>query len=173
VTASLWGSSTATFASPAVIIPSGVDATYTTPTIDADALDNDMLCKSAEFGQDALELFAFVRRLDNDPYAGSVRGTRGTLWGEAGNSVDKSSLLIAMLRAAGMPAMGITPGRMRMAKQPHLLSAECGCISALPPTRHPGKLRWGLLFIWPVKFEHQRMVLLYRHWFRFIWFDTQ
>ncbi|MCB9134944.1 MAG: hypothetical protein H6636_05935 [Anaerolineales bacterium] len=102
--AAQWGNAVSTTAAPAVLIPTGLDAAYTQPTVDADSHDTDMLWKSTEFGQDALAMFEYVRGFAFDAYKGSLRGTRGTLWGEAGNSVDQSSALIAMLRAAGIPA---------------------------------------------------------------------
>ena len=41
-----------------------------------------------------------MKSLGFESYVGSLRGARGTLWSEAGNALDKSSLLIAMLRAS-------------------------------------------------------------------------
>ncbi|HYF63522.1 MAG TPA: transglutaminase family protein, partial [Herpetosiphonaceae bacterium] len=73
-------------------------------TIDANTADEDMLAQAAELGQDPLRMFAFVRSLGYHAYQGSLRGTRGTIWNKAGNALDKSSLLIAMLRAGGIPA---------------------------------------------------------------------
>lgn len=73
-------------------------------TVDADIYDEEMLRQAAEAGQTAEALFAFVQGLAFESYSGSLRGTRGALWSEAGNSVDQASLLVAMLRAAGVPA---------------------------------------------------------------------
>ncbi len=73
-------------------------------TIDADKYDEYMLVTAAEFGQDPTRMFEYVRTLGYESYKGSLRGTRGTLWSAAGNSLDKSSLLIAMLRASGIPS---------------------------------------------------------------------
>ncbi len=50
------------------------------------------------------QAFEAVRTLGYEAYRGSLRGARGTLWSQAGNSLDKSSLLIATLRANGTPA---------------------------------------------------------------------
>jgi hypothetical protein len=55
-------------------------------------------------GNDWQQMFAYVRSLGYESYKGSLRGTRGTLWSEAGNSLDQASLLIAMLRGSGIPA---------------------------------------------------------------------
>ena len=99
-----WGEPVSASAAPAVIVPAGIPAGTTLSSPAADTYDADMLWQSAQLGQDPLALFELVRGFGNDPYAGSLRGTRGTLWGEAGNSADKASLLIAMLRAAGVPA---------------------------------------------------------------------
>ena len=104
VQAARWGDPISATARPAVIVPAGIDPTALDATPDADIFDTDMLWKTGDFAQEPLEMFAYVQGFDYDPYRGSLRGTRGTLWGEAGNSVDRTSLLIAMLRAAGVPA---------------------------------------------------------------------
>jgi len=73
-------------------------------TVDADYYDEYMVQKASELGNDWQVMFEYVRSLGYESYAGSLRGTRGTLWSEAGNSLDQSSLLIAMLRGSGIPA---------------------------------------------------------------------
>ncbi|MCA9971895.1 MAG: transglutaminase domain-containing protein, partial [Anaerolineales bacterium] len=73
-------------------------------TMDADLYDADMLAAAGQLGHDPARLFAYVRGLGYEAYDGSLRGTRGTLWSAAANSADQASLLIAMLRASGIPA---------------------------------------------------------------------
>jgi uncharacterized membrane protein len=90
-------------AAPATLAPDSF-GDYLIWTPDADIYDVEMLQKAAELGHDPLVLFAYVRGLGYEAYEGSLRGTRGTLWSEAGNSLDQASLLIAMLRAGGVPA---------------------------------------------------------------------
>jgi len=77
---------------------------YLNWTPDADTRDAWMLRQLSQLGDDPSGLFAFVRALRTESYPGSLRGTRGTLWSQAGNSLDKASLLIALLRASGIPA---------------------------------------------------------------------
>ncbi len=104
IDAEQWGELVSTSAPAATIVPNTIPASLTQSTPEADIFDTDMLWKSAQLAQEPLALFELVRSFGSDPYEGSLRGTRGTLWGEAGNAADKSSLLIAMLRAAGIPA---------------------------------------------------------------------
>ncbi|MFZ0548982.1 MAG: transglutaminase family protein, partial [Candidatus Promineifilaceae bacterium] len=73
-------------------------------TPDADTYDQEMLRQKIGLGMDPTLFFELVRSFGYESYEGSLRGTLGTLWSEAGNSLDQASLLIAMLRSSGVPA---------------------------------------------------------------------
>lgn len=75
------------------------------PTPDANSTDPFIVQKAAELGNNAAQIFAFVRdEIGYESYKGSLRGARGTLWSKAGNALDQASLLIALLRASNIPA---------------------------------------------------------------------
>ncbi len=99
-----WGNAITTNARSASIIPAGLDAAYVANTSAADLYDPELIWFTSGFTQDPLAAFTAVQSFRTDLYQGALRGTRGTLWGEAGNALDKASALIAMLRAAGIPA---------------------------------------------------------------------
>ncbi len=81
-------------------------------TPDANTTDQFVIDKAAELTaglstpqEKAEAIFAFVRNeIGYESYRGSLRGSRGTLWSMAGNALDQASLLIALLRASGIPA---------------------------------------------------------------------
>ena len=73
-------------------------------TVDANCYDEFVIEQATQLGNDPGAIFNYVRDLDFESYQGSLRGSRGTLWSQAGNSMDQASLLIAMLRASGVPA---------------------------------------------------------------------
>jgi large repetitive protein len=74
-------------------------------TPDANTTDPFIVQKAQELGNDADQIFAFVRdEIGYESYRGSLRGARGTLWSNAGNALDQASLLIALLRASEIPA---------------------------------------------------------------------
>ncbi|MBM3736264.1 MAG: hypothetical protein FJW39_10805 [Acidobacteria bacterium] len=92
-------------AAPAALRTAPIAAGTIAATPDANPADVSVAAKAAELGFDPTAMFRYVRdSIGNEVYAGSLRGARGALWGKAGNSTDKASLLIAMLRAAGIPA---------------------------------------------------------------------
>jgi hypothetical protein len=99
----LQGRAVSTSIAPASLAPD-VLSEWLIWTVDADYYDEYMVQKAAELGNDWQQMFAYVRSLGYESYKGSLRGTRGALWSEAGNSMDQASLLVAMLRGSGIPA---------------------------------------------------------------------
>ena len=91
-------------ASPIILAADG-SANYLVCTIDANCQDDYVLQQVAQLGGDPTAIFNYVQNLGFESYQGSLRGARGTLWSQAGNAVDQASLLIAMLRASGIPAV--------------------------------------------------------------------
>jgi transglutaminase-like putative cysteine protease len=60
---------------------------------------------AAELGNDPAAIFNYVyNNIEYIPYTGSKMGSTATLWAQRGNSYDQASLLIALLRAADIPA---------------------------------------------------------------------
>jgi hypothetical protein len=71
---------------------------------DANSQDTEIVSRACRVGADPISVFEYVRTFDYEAYKGSLRGARGTEWSNAGNSLDQSTLLIAMLRSRGVPA---------------------------------------------------------------------
>lgn len=83
--------------------PTSDDFLKSTP--DANTTDEFIIQKAQELDNDPVKIFEFVRdQIGYESYKGSLRGARGTLWSMAGNALDQASLLIALLRASGIPA---------------------------------------------------------------------
>jgi uncharacterized repeat protein (TIGR01451 family) len=99
------GTPRARTAEPVLVIAPDEFTAFLAPTLDADAADPEVLALAAELRGDPLAIHAFVRdQVAYQPYRGSLRGARGTIWAGAGNSLDRASLLVALLRASGVPA---------------------------------------------------------------------
>ncbi len=74
-------------------------------TPDADPTDPPVVHQAALLGYDPAQMLRFVQRqIAHQPYRGSLHGARGALYGRGGNAHDKANLLVAMLRAGGVPA---------------------------------------------------------------------
>jgi uncharacterized membrane protein len=92
-------------ASPAILRADALPQNLLRSTLDANTTDPFILAQAAALGNDPARIFAFVRdQIAFESYTGSLRGARGTLWSRAGNALDQASLLIALLRASGIPA---------------------------------------------------------------------
>lgn len=80
------------------------DAVDLDPTIDIQ-LTQEIMDLAANLDNDPLKIYRYVRNnLEFEPYAGSRKGSLETLNQGRGNDYDLCSLLIALLRASGIPA---------------------------------------------------------------------
>src|SRR5579872_273557 len=72
------------------------------PAAPDDPGDPFVAAQAAALNHDPNRIYAFVRdQIRFEAYLGSVRGARGVLWAMAGNTLDKASLLAALLQASG------------------------------------------------------------------------
>ncbi|MHC4739163.1 MAG: transglutaminase-like domain-containing protein [Planctomycetota bacterium] len=86
--------------------PGSNDLAYDTNDISFDPNDTSdaIVAKATELNNNPVEIFEYVRNeLVYEPYFGSVKGAKRTLQEEAGNDIDLGSLMMALLRASGIP----------------------------------------------------------------------
>ncbi|MFM8570455.1 MAG: transglutaminase domain-containing protein, partial [Pirellula sp.] len=89
----------------AMLRPGPIPRPELASTMDATALDPWIMEKAAELDYDPAKIFSFLNdQVGFEAYQGSLRGSRGTLWSAAGNSLDETSLGVALFRASGIPA---------------------------------------------------------------------
>ncbi|NOQ53715.1 MAG: hypothetical protein GQ558_03815, partial [Thermoplasmata archaeon] len=97
------GKAVYTYGTPFRFVNRGLSE-YLKATVDADKYDLYVQNTRAAVGGDVASIFEYVRDyIGYEAYIGSLRGARGTIWSMAGNSLDQSNLLVAMLRGAGIP----------------------------------------------------------------------
>jgi hypothetical protein len=83
----------------------------------------DVPAAQAKVGADPAAIAKFVQtEIRYEPYAGALRGPRGTLLAHAGNSLDRALLLATMLRAAGHKVRFVT-GTLSPAQAEQLVRA--------------------------------------------------
>jgi RHS repeat-associated protein len=74
------------------------------PTPDVE-ITPEIIAKANELGNSPTRIYEFVRNHTTfEPYFGSLKGSQATLETMAGNDYDLASLLIALLRASGIPS---------------------------------------------------------------------
>ena len=102
-----------------------------------DVTDPFIINEAAVLNHDPQQIFNFLRdQIGYEAYNGSLRGARGTLWGLAGNALDRSSLLVALLRASGFTAQYVQGTLTTAQAQPLILSMFQGryrFFGCLPP----------------------------------------
>ena len=92
-------------ANPIVLRTGAIDPALLASTVDANVNDPFIQATAAMYDQDPAQIFQFLaQHIGYESYSGSLRGSRGALWSEAGNSLDEASLGVALLRASGVPA---------------------------------------------------------------------
>ena len=106
-----------------------------------------IVAQAQALNNDAGQIFNFVRdQIGFLVYPGSLQGARGTLWTGAGNSLDKSSLLVALLGAAGVQNVMYVQGTLQPSQQQQLIlsmftlpASVAGCPPAGHATGDPGQ----------------------------------
>ncbi|MEW6104071.1 MAG: transglutaminase-like domain-containing protein [bacterium] len=78
---------------------------YLKETIDVQITDEIKRLATETLKSNPVLIYEYVRNnFDYEPYYGSLKGSQQTLWEKAGNDFDLASLLIALYRAANIPA---------------------------------------------------------------------
>jgi hypothetical protein len=113
----------------------------------------DAAALAARLGPDLSAAFAYLRdRVGYQPYAGALRGVRGTLLAGAGNAADRSLLLAALLKQQGF-AVRFATAVLSDADAASLLdAARPGDAAAVGPARLPATLL-GAAGIEPARVE--------------------
>ncbi|MDI6751344.1 MAG: transglutaminase domain-containing protein [bacterium] len=75
------------------------------PTIDVQITDEIRKLANETLKGNPVLIYEYIRNnFDYEPYYGSLKGSQQTLWEKAGNDFDLASILIALYRAANIPA---------------------------------------------------------------------
>ncbi len=91
---------------PAIVLSAGpIASELLVPTLDANTADPVIQEQAARLRYDPQAIFDYLNSdIGYESYVGSLRGARGTVWTNAGNSLDEASLGVALYRASGIPA---------------------------------------------------------------------
>lgn len=85
------------------------------------ALTDEIRQLAHRLGDSPARIYEYVsNEIAFEPYYGSLKGAMGTLYSRAGNATDHASLLIALLRASGIPARYVK-GVIRFDDDPRVL----------------------------------------------------
>ncbi|HEV3341450.1 MAG TPA: transglutaminase domain-containing protein, partial [Pirellulales bacterium] len=129
---------------PATLRTTAIAGGLLASTPDANTADPYVQEKAAELNYDPQQIYSFLQtQIGYNSYAGSLRGARGTLWSDAGNSLDDASLGVALMRASGIPAQ-YEEGTLTTAQAQQLILSmfpasyqTVGYITAGTPTADP------------------------------------
>ncbi|MCL5059092.1 MAG: hypothetical protein M1449_00265 [Candidatus Thermoplasmatota archaeon] len=91
-----------------------VDAADLAATLDAQKDDPEIAALAETLGHSPAKILAWVHdNIRYEPYWGSLKGAKGALVAGGGNATDQASLMIALLRAANIPARYVS-GEIRI-----------------------------------------------------------
>jgi uncharacterized repeat protein (TIGR01451 family) len=90
---------------PATLRTTAIAPDLLASTPDANTTDPYIQEEAAQLNYDPTQIYNFLQtQIGFNSYSGSLRGARGTLWSNSGNSLDVASLGVALMRAGGIPA---------------------------------------------------------------------
>ncbi|MFN8389804.1 MAG: transglutaminase family protein [Bdellovibrionota bacterium] len=125
------------FGHPATLRSDNSDPAFLSASPGADTEDRYVLSLAARLHNDPARIFQFVRDgIRFESYQGALRGARGVIWSGAGNALDRASLLVALLRASGIPARYVR-GTLSLADQKKLIRSMFTQVVGVVGTNDP------------------------------------